>query len=462
MAQKIGHKHYDVAVIGGGSAGVAASIAAAKSGAKTVLVDAGPMIGGELLSGLPINSMISARGEWVVRGVAEELLDECKRLGGYVGDFFDWRSLWLVCFDPEIMKIAVVNTIQKYGVSLLLYTLAEDVIVEDGFLKGIVVLNKSSRTVITADAYIDCSGDGDIAMMAGAPFELGGENKAFQPVSMLFRMTNVDTEPFLRFVRDHPENVALGELPLIEKSKRECAEELYRQGFPKAFFDGNGPLLQKAFAAGELYQTPLVAVVPVSNARREVSINTTRVNLDATQTATLSGALPKLLEQVWMCLEFLKKRVPGFKNSAFSGVAPRIGIRETRRIMGDCVLTAEDVLEAHKSDGGVGKGAHELDVHGAGNEHKRIMLKDGGSYDIPYGCLVPRNVKNLLVAGRCLSATREAHGSARVMGSCMATGHGAGVAAALAADRGIETRAVPVADVRELLREQGAVLDGTY
>lgn len=462
MSQRMSHKRVDVAVIGAGSAGITAAIAAAKTGARTLLVDAGPSVGGELLSGLPINSMISARGEWVVKGVAAELLEECKRMGGYVGDFFDWRALWLVCIDPEIMKLAIMNVLQRYGVSVLVYTFAEDVIVEDGEVIGVVLLNKSQRTVVTAGAYVDASGDGDVAMLAGAPFEMGDRPTGFQPVSMLFRMVGVEAEPFLRFVRDHPENVALGELPLITEGIEECARNLYDQGYPKAFFHGDGPLLKNAMARGELYDTPLLAVVPVSMPRKEVSVNSTRVNLNATETSALSAALPTLFDQVWQAVGFLKGNVPGFETAEFSGVAPRIGIRETRRIMGEYVLTSEDVLEARKSDQGIGKGAHELDVHGVGNQHKRIMLKDGGSYDIPFGCLVPRNLKNVLVAGRCLSATRDAHGSARVMGSCMAMGHAAGAASAVAARSGTHVRETDVGELRKLLRDQGAVLDGTY
>ena len=140
-----------------------------------------------------------------------------------------------------------------------------------------------------------------------------------------------------------------------------------------------------------------------------------------------------MLDQVWMCVNFMRKYVPGFENAVFSGIAPRIGIRETRRIVGEYVLTRDDVMQARKRDDGIGKGAHELDVHGSGAKHVRSTIKDGGSYDIPFGCLVPKNVPNMLVAGRCLSATREAHSSARVMGTCMAMGQAAGTAAAMCA-----------------------------
>jgi hypothetical protein len=454
---------YDVAVIGAGSAGVAAAVAAARNGARTVLVDAGPMAGGEMVSGLPLNAVLNARGEWVAGGICRELVEACRELGGLVEPYFDWRSLWLVCVDPEIMKIAVARILRDAGVDVLLYTFADDVVISDGTVTGVFALNKSGRSLIEADLFVDCSGDGDIATMAGAPWEMGGAKGELQPVTLIFRMTGVASEPLLDFVRRHPENVALGECLLEPRSKSECAELLYRQGVPSVFFDGKAPLVADAVANGELHPCGILAVCPLSTQRREVSLNTTRIaNLDATRTDRLSEALPQLIDQVWTCAKFLKKHVPGFEDAHFSGIAPRIGIRETRRIMGEVVLTGEDVLKGRKRADGICKGAHELDVHGAGAVHRREMIAEGGSYDVPFGCLLPRRTANLLVAGRCLSATREAHGSARVMGTCMGMGEAAGTAAAMCAESGASLRQLSMPALRERLAARGAILDGTH
>lgn len=467
MAQTLREERYDVVVLGGGSAGIAAAVSAARDGARTVLVDAGPMIGGELVSGIPVDGCLSSRGEWVVGGVVRELFAECDALGGYIGPIFDYRSLHVVAVDPEIMKIAVVNFVTRHGVKLLLYTFADEVIAQDGRVAGIIVLNKNQRTLLRAQLFIDCSGDGDLAIGAGAPFELGDAAAGdLQPVTMVFRMLGVDGERLLRFVRDHPENFGLAEYPGITLSKKECAEALYRQGQPKVFAIAEGPLLGAAIASGEMFKTSMIGVTPVSAKRREVSLNTTRIgNLDATKTEVLSRALPDLLEQVWMCASFLQKRMPGFETAVFSGIAPRIGIRETRRVIGDYVLSGAEILEARKRADGIAKGAHELDIHKSGTGHRRATIRDGGSYDIPYATLVPRNLKNVLVAGRCMSATREAHSSARVMGTCMAMGEAAGAAAAMcvgANDWGGDVREVQVKRLRDVLRDHGAVLDGTY
>ena len=170
------------------------------------------------------------------------------------------------------------------------------------------------------------------------------------------------------------------------------------------------------------------------------------------------------MKQVWECAGFLKSSVPGFEDAVFSGLAPRIGIRETRRILCDVVLGDDDVAEARKREDGIAKGAHEIDVHLAGTGHMRRPIRDGGSYDIPYGMLLARGVPNLLVVGRCMSASRVAHSSARVMGTCLAMGQAAGTAAAIVAsanDAISDLRQVHVGRLRETLRAQGAVLEGT-
>ena len=462
MAQRINSKHYDVVVIGGGSAGIAAAVSAARNGASTLLLESGPMVGGDLVSGLPVDGCLSSRGEWIVGGVAKELFDECRRYDGYIGPVNDYRSLYVVAVDPEVMKFAVVKLLHRYNVSVLLYTFAEDAVVEDGVIRGIAAVNKSGRMLITADVFIDCGGDGDIAVLAGAPYEFGGPRGELQPVSMVFRMCNVDAERLLRFVRDHPENFGLGENPMIGLTKEQCAEALYRQGLPKAFMVAEGPLLGRAIAEGEMYRTSMLGITPISLARKEVSINSTRMSgISGIHTEQLSRSLPALLEQMEVCIRFLKNRVPGFQDAVFSGIAPRIGVRETRRIMGDSILQTEDVLEGRKRPDGIGKGGHELDIHGSGTGHVRGIIKDAGSYDIPYGCLIPQRLENTLIAGRCLSATREAHSSARVMGTCMVMGQAAGTAAALSLNYGGRVRAVPVERLRSKLREQGAILDGT-
>ena len=454
----------DVAVIGGGSAGTAAAWAAARNGAETLLIESAPMIGGDMLSGLPFDGCLNSRGEWVVGGFAREMIGACDKRNGFVGAFPDRRALWMVGLDPEAVNLAVVELLDAAEVNLLLYTFAHDVEDDGGRVTALLAVNKAGPLRILARIFVDCTGDGDIAAWAGAPFEKGDEDGALQPVSMVFRMIGVDAAPLLDFVCEHPENTSLGENPLMGETHEACAEALRKRGLPKVFLKGDGPLLGEAIADGEMYPCSMLAVHPIAMARKEVTINSTRLaGIDGTEPDQLSSSLPELLRQVETCARFLRRRVPGFKRAQLSGLAPRIGVRETRRILGDCVLSDSDVLEARKSEQGVAKGGHEYDIHCVGKGHVRHQLRDGGSYDIPYGCLIPRDLTNVMVAGRCLSAARGAHSSARVMGTCMATGQAAGTAAAICArHRFRDVRYVDVQLLRSTLREQGAILDGTH
>ena len=460
-------KRYDVVVVGGGAAGIAAATYAAKGGARTALIDAGPNLGGELLSGLPIDGCLNQRGEKVVGGFLDDLIAECDAMGGYVGTFNDWRLIYMVCIDPEVAKLAIPRLVRRAGVDLLLYTFAEEVVVHDGHVEGIVVVNKLGRTLLAADVVIDCSGDGDVCVQAGSDYELGSPQGELQPVTIVFRMGNVDTRALLRWVRDNPEETALGESPFLcgGRDAAGCAQGLYDQGQPLVFIHPHGPTLGNAIKAGRMYPTALVGTTPVSTERREVMVNSTRIaNVDATDPEAMSRAFSDLVDQVWMGVNFLKDSVPGFENAWYAAAAPRIGIRETRRVVGDLWLSSDEASDARKHEEGVAKGTHHVDIHGGGTDQVRIAVADGGSYDIPYGCLIPKGLDNVLMAGRCFSSSREANGSARVMGTCMAMGHAAGTAAALSlqSSRRGDVREVPVPALRSALREQGAVIDGTH
>jgi len=456
----------DVVVLGAGASGVAAALAAARSGAQVVLVDAGPMPGGELISGMAIDGALNARGEWILGGVGREILAECDRLGGYIGPLNDFRLIWYVCIDPEVVKLAVAGLLARAGVKLLLHTYAYRLDAESSEVRVLHCLNKQGSTALRARVFIDASGDADIVKAAGGAVLHGSESGELQPVSLMFRMAGVDAARALAFMRDHPEHFALGESEAIRQGRtdRELAEASMHQGQPSIFLKGNGPLLAKAIASGEMYPTALVMVQPTSTARREVCVNSTRVGgIDGTQTGQLSATLGDLSAQVTQCCEFLRKHVPGFEGAAYSGISARIGVRETRRIVGLATLTQEQVLAAAKRNDGIGKGSHHVDIHQSGTGQIRIPVSNGGSYDIPWGCLVPQTLTNVLGAGRILSSDRGANGTARVMGPCLAMGHAAGAAAALAlGDARVDFHQLDVQRLRAALREQGAILDGTH
>ncbi|WP_423459423.1 FAD-dependent oxidoreductase [Ottowia sp. VDI28] len=371
----------DVVVLGAGASGIAAALAAARGGARTILVESGPMPGGELISGMAIDGALNARGEWILGGVGRELLAECERLGGYIGPLNDWRLIWYVCLDPEVMKLAVARTLARAGVRLLLHTWANSVSMEGERVRALHVLNKEGRTEIRAPLFIDCSGDADIVRAAGGPVLQGGPDGELQPVSLMFRMSGVQTTPLLEFLHDHPEHFALGESEAIRQGRtdRELAQAARAQGEPTVFLNGNGPLVSAAIARGELYPTALIMIQPTSRQRGEVCLNSTRMGgIDGTRTRDLSATLAGLSEQVWQCCEFMRRHVPGFEQAAYSGIASRVGVRETRRIEGHACLSQEDVLTARKREDGIGKGSHHVDIHQSGTGQVRIPVEGEG------------------------------------------------------------------------------------
>jgi hypothetical protein len=415
---------------------------------------------------MTIDGAINGRGEWIVGGVIDDLLAICRQFDGFVAPLNDWRLIQYVAYDPEIMKIAVAQLVFDAGVEVYLHSFADEVVSADGQIDGIIVRNKQGRTLFAAETFVDASGDADLCFMANATMLPADQHSNPQPVSMMFRMSGVETEPLLAFVRDNPQFVAVGESEAIRggRTDQEIVEEIYRQGQPCVFFKGNASFLGNAIARGEMFPTALVMIQPTSALRKEVCINATRVSLkDPLSPTQMAGAMRALVGQVLQCSRFLKANAPGFENAALSGMAPRIGIRETRRVEGDYVLTEDDVLGARKRDDGVAKGCHHVDIHQDGTGQIRIPVADGGSYDIPLGSLLPKGLRNVVVAGRCLSASREAHGSARVMGGCMAMGQAAGTLAALAIRQNSKSdvRSIGVTRLRQTLIQQGAVLENT-
>lgn len=456
----------DVVVLGAGAAGVAAALSAARGGARVTLVEAGALPGGELLSGMAIDGALNARGEWILGGTGRELLAECERLGGYIGPLNDWRLIWYVCLDPEVMKLAVARCLARAGVRLLLHTTATGVVRDGDTVRSLQVRNKQGVSELRAPLFIDCSGDADIVRAAGGQVLHGGAQGEMQPVSMMFRMAGVQTAPLLDFLQAHPEHFALGESEAIRQGRtdQELAQAARAQGEPTVFLKGDGPLVAGAIARGELYPTALIMIQPTSRLRGEVCLNTTRVGgIDGTRTDELSATLATLSDQVWQCTAFMRRHVPGFEQAGFSGIATRLGVRETRRVVGRETLSEEDVLSARKRDDGIAKGSHHVDIHQSGTGQIRIPVRGGGSYDIPWGCLLPQGVRNVVAAGRIFSSDRGANGSARVMGPCLAMGQAAGTAAAMLLGSGAtDVGALPVQALRARLKADGAILDGTH
>ncbi len=412
----------EVIVCGGGPAGLCAAVAAAQEGADTLLIERYGFLGGMATAGL-VNPFMPyyTGGEQIIEGLFQQITDRLDAASG-------WSNRQDVCASdalaPEIMKLVAQEMLQEASVRLRLHTMVVDARSDSGHIQRILLASKSGLEAAEADLFIDATGDGDLAARAGAQYEQGRpEDGLSQPMTLMFRMTGVDEE----------------RMPL-----REEINSRYDQ----------------AKAAGEI-DNPRENVLWFYTTRRgEIHFNTTRVvKRDGTSAADLTAAELEARRQVQQMVNFLTAKVPGFSKAYLSSTGTQIGVRESRRILGEYVMTAEDVLGARKFADGIARGCYDIDIHSPSGTGTVIKsLPAGESYDIPYRCLCPRGFDNLLVAGRPISATHQAHSSVRVMSIAAAVGEAAGTAAAMCVAQGQSVAAVDVATLRKRLLERGASL----
>jgi glycine/D-amino acid oxidase-like deaminating enzyme len=440
-----------VLVVGGGPSGLGAALGAAAAGADVVLTERYAFLGGNATVALvmPLMSFHNETkqavpgeptrllptdhgvGEPVVGGVLYRLLQRLADRGGAI-----WPSIetgYTVPFDPEEFKLAASELLDEAGVWMLFHSFASGTMQERD-VRQVIFESKSGPVVIEADIVVDCTGDGDVAAAAGAPFEIGRDDGLTQPMTLMFRMVDVMKPRFAEYVREHPDQ--------------------WRG------VHGLWELIREATEAGEL-DLPREDILFFAAAHpHEVSVNSTRVTHCAGISVwDLSWAESTARRQMDHIANFLRKRVPGFEESYVVQSGSQVGVRETRRVIGEYKLTGHDILTARKFPDAIARGAYPVDIHdpeGAGTVLRRVPR--GEAYDIPLRCLIPLNTSRLLVAGRCISGTHVAHSSYRIMPIAMATGQAAGVCAALAARSGREPREVPAADVQRELIAQGASL----
>ncbi|MGQ0548138.1 MAG: FAD-dependent oxidoreductase [Armatimonadota bacterium] len=454
---------WDVVVAGSGPAGLVAAVASARNGARTLLVERYGFLGGNLTAGMLGNFLTfhNMRGQQIVGGIAQEIVDRLVARGGSPGHLRNayGNSYTVTPYDTEAMKAVAIEIAREAGAELLLHTFITDAVVEGRRLRGLQVANKSGLQLVMGQTLVDASGDGDVAALGGAAFEKGRvEDGATMAMTLMFRVANVDTGKVAAGVRERPDQFILAEDPYIGKSRAEVAAGI-RSMEDVPLLTGWFDLVAEAKTRGEFHPNRQRVVLSLSPRPREVYVNSTAVvRYDGTDARQLTAAEVEARQQVQQVFNFLRQYVPGFEDAVLAEVAPGVGVRETRRIIGDYVLTLEDVLEGRSFPDGVAKGAYAVDVHEPDGTIWHRHVKDGKAYDIPYRCLVPRDVGGLLVAGRCISVTREALGSTRVTAQAMAMGQAAGTAAALVVKEGVEPQALPPAVLRSALKAQGAIV----
>ncbi len=415
----------DVLVVGGGCAGAIAAVAAARNGARVMLVERGGFVGGTSTAILDTFYAFYTPGERqdkVVSGIPDEVVRRVEAADAVLRRPNTYGAGMGITYNPETLKRVWDDILREAGVRLLLHSFVCDALVEDGRVVGVRLVNKGGAHEVRARAIVDASGDADVVARAGGAYEVAGRDSPQQTLTTTFRLGGVD--PARAFSFSSKEFHAM----------MRAANESGRFHLPRE--------------EGSAHRTPITGVV--------ATILTRVPGVDSEDVEALTAAEIEGRRQVAEYVRFMTECVPGYQDAYLMHTSPWIGIRETRRVIGDYILRADDVLAARQFPDAIARCGAPIEDHHAGADTRWVYIPDGGTYGIPYRCLLPRGLEGVLAAGRCLSATHDAHASARSMGTCMAMGQAAGTAAALAAIRATTPRALPIDDLLAVLDAQGA------
>ena len=429
--------HFDLIVMGAGSAGASAAIAAARSGSKVLVIDRLPFIGGTSTAVLDTFYGFYTPGEKakkIVGGIPDDVIDGLKSFGSMVERPNTYGAGTGVTYNPEHLKVVWESLLVKSGAKILLHALLQQVNVKDGKVNELILATRAGLCSVTGDFFIDATGDADLSNYAGFEYEKAGEISPAQTLTTTFKMVNVD---------------------LVErkKIKKEQLHELMQDAAD------NGYELPRREGSDH--------ITPVAN-----TTATVMTRLDSVRKNS-KGEIESVLDDPFFLTDseiagrrqaseyarFLVDKVPGYKDSSLYGFSTLIGVRETRRVYGDYRVTKSDVLEAKQFDDQVALCGAPIEDHHSGDGTNWIYLPDGSAVGIPLRSLIVKDSVNTMVIGRCFSASHDAHASIRSMAQCMAMGVAAGIAGSIALANKKEIREVNFSDIRTKIIETGAILE---
>ena len=439
----------DVLVAGGGMSGVIAAVAAARNGAKTMLVERFSCLGGVAALGLPIQGYCGHTGEQIITGIPEEFRQRLTRNGGAVDHFTQCQmhNPFLVV-QPEGVKLTCQEMLLDAGVSLLLDTMVVDVVGSREHLEAVIIESKSGRQAILAKQFIDCTGDADLVAHAGAPYVMAS-NEELQANTLSIIMTGVDKRKLQKFILEDPDNFDL--YPMLPREQIGNAEHYIMAGLSN---------IVRKVAADARFEG-IYGMTNFSTLLHDDTVHVNSVHVSGHSPCDAEGVTIMEVEarkQAQMVVRFMQEYVPGFENAKLTNTGSWLGIRESRIIEGLDTLTLDDVKSGNIPDTTICLGGYPYDFHQKDEKEAKIQFYKVPSYGITYGTMIPKGTRNLFVAGKTISATREAMCSSRVMAQCMGEGQAAGTAAALCCKLGCTSVELDVALLRKTLLHDGARL----
>jgi hypothetical protein len=432
------------------------AVSAARNGARVLVIERHGFPGGSSTAALvhPWLSFHNKSGEQILAGLGQELVDRLQAVGGALGHLRDTIGFVhsLTPFDPDLTKLVMQQMLLESGAHVLLHSFIVDVETQGDAVTSIVVVNKSGTTRWSAPVFIDASGDADIVFKTGAEMQ---ENRkggllSTQPMTMNFRLSGVDWEPVRRYMLQNP-----------EEFHHETLFDELKRGESVTAVSGYFSLWQQV---NDELQVPRDRLLFFSGVRPdECYVNTSRVTqLDGANGFDLSAGELEGRRQVQVIAQWMQKSLGGFENSYISTIPTQIGVRETRRIIGDYIINQEDVVQGAKFEDAIARSAYPVDIHSPSGAGLITSEAPDDWYEIPFRCQLPRTLANVIVAGRCISATHEGHASTRLTPTCFAMGEAAGLAAALCTTKSTsknqQPRDLDFSLLGQSLRTQGALV----
>ena len=448
---------YEIAVVGGGPAGLATAITAARAGRKVLLIEKNGFLGGNMTLGLPLLGFLDENGIRCIAGFGEEFVQRLKQYGAAYDARFCPKHNSVSNVNAEEVKMVAVEMCREAGVDILLHLEAHHATVENGRIQNVVFFGKCNEVTVSADVFVDCTGDGDLAYLAGCSYEKGrGDNNELMPPTVMFTIEGVDDRKLFDYVAEHPDEMRAACATIDTKPGYDAD---YFRADPNYVFVGMTQLFSKLKAEGKCPVDRGNMIIINGLHKGEMYVNTSRLlHVDATDILDLTrGELEGHL-QVRKLVELFREYVPGFENCYVSSIAPNLGVRESRRFLGLRTVTGEEALSACVPEDTICLSGYKIDIH-KDCENATLFQTVAKPFGVPYGSLVSAELENLMFAGRCVSVDDQVIGSVRVMPCCMAMGQAAGIGAAFAVERGQKVAEVSVGDVRAELLKQNAILE---